>query len=80
MLGRELYPLRDRLRCSPPRRRIWWSSSTLTEDDTSWPTTRIVGIDEVRALKEQPGQAVYVVGVPRLMTSLLHTGVLDEST
>ena len=53
-------------------------SSTLTEDDTSWPTTRIVGIDEVRALKEQPGQAVYVVGGPRLMTSLLHTGVLDE--
>ena len=78
MLGRELYPREigyAKLAAETPHLVV---SSTLTEDDTSWPTTTIVGIDEVRALKEQPGQAVYVVGGPRLMTSLLHTGVLDE--
>jgi dihydrofolate reductase len=78
MLGRELYPREisyAKLAAETPHLVV---SSTLTESDASWPTTRIVGIDEVRALKEQPGEAVYVVGGPRLMTSLLRTGVLDE--
>jgi dihydrofolate reductase len=78
MLGREPYPGEisyAKFAAETPHLVV---SSTLTESDTSWPTTRIVGIDEVRALKEQPGDAVYVVGGPKLMTSLLRTGVLDE--
>jgi dihydrofolate reductase len=78
MLGREPYPREisyAKVAAETPHLVV---SSTLTEADTSWPTTRIVGIDEVRALKEQPGEAVYVVGGPTLMTSLLRTGVLDE--
>ena len=78
MLGRELYPREisyAKLAAETPHLVI---SSTLTESDTSWPTTRIVGIDEVRALKEQPGEAAYVVGGPTLVTSLLRTGVLDD--
>jgi dihydrofolate reductase len=78
MLGREPYPGEisyAKLAAETPHLVV---SSTLTESDTSWPTTRIVGIDEVRALKEQAGEAVYVVGGPKLMTSLLGTGILDE--
>jgi len=78
MLGRELYSREinyAKLAAETPHLVV---SSTLTGSDTGWPTTTIVGIDEVRALKEQPGQAVYVVGGPKLMTSLLRTGVLDE--
>jgi dihydrofolate reductase len=78
MLGREPYPRElsyAKLAAETPHLVV---SSTLTESDTSWRPTRIVGIDEVRALKEQRGDAVYVVGGPRLMTSLLRTGVLDE--
>jgi dihydrofolate reductase len=78
MLGREPYPRETsyaKLAAVTPHLVV---SSTLTESDTHWPTTRIVGIDEVRALKEQPGEAVYVVGGAKLMTSLLRAGVLDE--
>jgi len=78
MLGRDLYPREisyAQLAAETPHLVV---SSTLAESDTMWPTTRIVGIDEVRALKQQPGQAVYVVGGPTLMISLLHKGVLDE--
>jgi dihydrofolate reductase len=78
MLGREPYPREigyAKFAAKTPHLVV---SSTLTESDTRWPTASIVGIDEVRALKEQPGKAVYVVGGPSLMTSLLHKGVLDE--
>ena len=78
MLGRELYSREisyAKLAAETPHLVV---SSTLTEADTSWPTTRIVGIDEVRMLKERPGKAVYVVGGPTLTTSLLRTGALDE--
>jgi dihydrofolate reductase len=47
--------------------------------DTSWPTARIVrDIEEIRALRQQPGKAVYVVGGPGLVTSLINAGLLDE--
>jgi dihydrofolate reductase len=78
MLGRELYPREigyAKFAAETPHLVV---SSTLKEADTHWPTTSIVGLDEVRALKDQPGEAVYVVGGPKLMTSLLHEGVLDE--
>jgi dihydrofolate reductase len=52
-------------------------SKTLT--DATWPTARIVDdIGEIRALKQQPGKAVYVVGGPGLLAGLINEGLLDE--
>ena len=51
-------------------------STTVT--DTSWPTARVVDIEEIRAVNQEPGMAVYVVGGPGLMTSFLDAGLLDE--
>jgi dihydrofolate reductase len=52
-------------------------STTLT--DTTWPTARIVrDIDEIRTFRQQPGRAVYVVGGPGLVSSLINAGLLDE--
>jgi dihydrofolate reductase len=51
-------------------------STTVT--DTSWPTARVVDIEEIRAMNQEPGMAVYVVGGPGLMTSFLDAGLLDE--
>jgi dihydrofolate reductase len=45
----------------------------------TWPTARIVAdINELQALKELAGNAVYVVGGPGLVTSLINVGLLDE--
>lgn len=51
-----------------------------TLESVSWPpTARIVrNIDELRALKSQPGRNIYVVGGPTLVTSLLNENLLDE--
>jgi dihydrofolate reductase len=53
-------------------------SSTLKS--VSWPpTARITrNIEELRALKSQPGKNIYVVGGPTLVTSLLDANLLDE--
>ena len=52
-------------------------STTLGE--VTWPSARIVReLDELRALKAEPGNAVYVVGGPGLVTSLINAGLLDE--
>jgi len=52
-------------------------STTLTE--STWPSARIIrDIDELRTLRQQPGEAVYVVGGPGLLTSLLNAGLIDE--
>jgi len=76
-LGRDVYPREvayARLAAETPHLVL---SKTLTE--TSWPTARIVDdLDEIRALKDQPGQAVYVVGGPGLLASLVNEGLLDE--
>lgn len=49
-------------------------------DRVAWPpTARIVReLGELRALKEQPGKNIYVVGGPTLVASLLNAGLLDE--
>jgi dihydrofolate reductase len=77
MLGRDLYPREiayARLAATTPHLVL---SKTIT--DSSWPTARVVhDIDEVRALKQQPGTAVYVVGGPGLLASLVNNGLLDE--
>jgi dihydrofolate reductase len=52
-------------------------STTLS--DATWPTARIVrDIGEIRALKEEAGKPVYVVGGPGLVTSLINARLLDE--
>ena len=77
MLGRDPYPREiayARLAADTPHLVL---SKTLT--DPSWPTARIIhDINEIRALRQQPGKAVYVVGGPGLVTSLINAGLLDE--
>jgi dihydrofolate reductase len=52
-------------------------SSTLTS--ALWPQTSFVrGLDEVAALKQQPGKGIYVVGGARTVASLLDAGLVDE--
>jgi dihydrofolate reductase len=50
-----------------------------TLNSATWPTARIIrDLDELRALKAQPGGAVYVVGGAGLVRSLIDEGLLDE--
>jgi dihydrofolate reductase len=52
-------------------------SSTLTS--AGWPKTSFVrGLDEIAALKRQPGKDIYLVGGARTVTSLLEAGLVDE--
>jgi dihydrofolate reductase len=52
-------------------------SSTLTS--ALWPTTSFVrGLDEIAALKQQPGKDIYLVGGARTLVSLLDAGLVDE--
>ena len=52
-------------------------SSTLKS--TSWPMTRFLrGLDEVAALKKQPGKDIYLIGGARTTASLLDAGLVDE--
>jgi len=77
MMGRDPYPREidyARLAAKTPHLVL---SKTLT--DPSWPTARVVHhIDEIRTLTQQPGKAVYVVGGPGLLSSLINAGLLDE--
>jgi dihydrofolate reductase len=51
-----------------------------TLESVSWPATaRIVrDLGELRALKDQGGKNIYVVGGPTLVVNLLQAGLLDE--
>ncbi len=52
-------------------------SSTLTS--ALWPRTRFVrGLDEIRALKQQPGKDIYLMGGARITASLIDAGLVDE--
>ena len=52
-------------------------SSTLTS--ASWPRTRFIrGLDEIRALKQQPGKDIYLMGGARITASLIDAGLVDE--
>jgi dihydrofolate reductase len=76
-LGRDPYPRElnyARVAAKTPHLVL---STTLRH--TTWPTARIVpNIDELLALKGLVGDAVYVVGGPRLVTSLINSDLLDE--
>jgi dihydrofolate reductase len=51
-----------------------------TLDHVSWPpgAHMVRDLAELRALKNQPGKNIYVVGGPTLVTSLLNADLLDE--
>jgi dihydrofolate reductase len=52
-------------------------SSSLTS--ALWPNTSFVrGLDEIAALKRQPGKDIYLVGGARTLASLLDAGLVDE--
>jgi dihydrofolate reductase len=52
-------------------------SSTLTS--ALWPKTRFVrGLEEVAALKQQPGKDIYLMGGARITASLIDAGLMDE--
>jgi dihydrofolate reductase len=52
-------------------------SSTLTS--ALWPRTSFVrGLEEVAALKQQPGKGIYLVGGARTTASLIDAGLVDE--
>ena len=45
----------------------------------TWANTRIVrGLDELRALKTQPGKDIHAVGGATLVSSLVNAGLVDE--
>ena len=77
MLGRDPYPREiayARRAAETPHLVL---SKTLA--DPSWPTARIIhDINEISDLRQQPGKAVYVVGGPGLVASLIDAGLLDE--
>jgi dihydrofolate reductase len=44
-----------------------------------WPNTRFIrGLDDVAALKRQPGKDIYLVGGARTTSSLIDAGLVDE--
>ena len=52
-------------------------SSTLTS--SLWPRTSFVrGLEEIAALKQQPGKDIYLVGGARITASLIDAGLVDE--
>jgi dihydrofolate reductase len=52
-------------------------SSTLTS--ALWPNTSFVrGLEEIAALKQQPGKDIYLIGGARTAASLIDAGLVDE--
>jgi dihydrofolate reductase len=77
MLGRDPYPREIRYAQLAARTPHLVLSTTLHE--ARWPTAQIVGdTSDIADLTQRPGKAVYVVGGPCLVASLINTGLLDE--
>ncbi len=52
-------------------------SNTLTS--ALWPKTRFIrGLEELAALKQQPGKDLYLMGGARITASLIEAGLVDE--
>jgi dihydrofolate reductase len=52
-------------------------SRTLTS--ARWPNTSFVpGLDQIAALKQQPGRGIYLIGGARTAASLIDAGLVDE--
>lgn len=46
---------------------------------TEWPNTRLVrDVEEIAALKRQPGRAIYLVGGARTTATFIDAGLVDE--
>jgi dihydrofolate reductase len=77
MLGREPYPRElEYARVAAETPHLVLSTKLI---ETSWPTAQVHrDIDELRAFRQEPGQAVYVVGGPGLLASLIDADLLDE--
>jgi dihydrofolate reductase len=77
MFGREPYPREvDYAQVAHATPHIVVSK---TLNQAAWPNVRIArDVAEVGVLKEQPGQAVYVVGGPGLVATLMNAGLIDE--
>ena len=52
-------------------------SNTLTS--ALWPNTKFIrGLDEIAALKQQPGKDIYLIGGARTTASFIEAGLVDE--
>ena len=50
-----------------------------TLNDVDWKNTRIVrDIEDLRAMKQQPGKDMHAVGGATLVSSLMNAGLIDE--
>lgn len=50
-----------------------------TQTSALWPSTRFVrGLEDIAALKQQPGKDIYLVGGARTTASLIDAGLVDE--
>lgn len=50
-----------------------------TLNSASWPNTRFLrSLEELAALKQQPGKDIYLMGGARVTAALLDAGLLDE--
>lgn len=48
-------------------------------DTVNWSHSRVIrSVEQLRALKSQPGGNVYVIGGPSLVSNLLNEGLIDE--
>jgi dihydrofolate reductase len=77
MLGREVTEGEADYALWTQRTQHYVLSTTL--EKVGWEAAHLVrSVSELRALKEQPGGAVYVIGGAALVTSLLNEGLIDE--
>ena len=50
-----------------------------TLSSARWPTTKFLrGLEEVAALKRQPGKDIYLMGGAQIASSLIDAGLVDE--
>jgi dihydrofolate reductase len=50
-----------------------------TMESAQWPNTSFLrGLDEIAALKEQPGKDIYLMGGAQITASLIDAGLVDE--
>ena len=63
-------------RIADSRRHIVLSN---TLDKVAWKTTQIVrDVEDIRKMKQQPGEDMYAVGGATLVSSLINLGLIDE--
>jgi len=70
-------PFADRMNAIPKH----VVSSTLSDDELTWNTTRIPGdraVARIRELRETEGGDLLIMGSPTLARTLLHEGLVDE--